>query len=68
MTGDRQFREFTAQQRDWLVGRNPWGMTMFTEIGSGSDRLARDDHPTLQNVPSVAVWSMDRSTSKIFSA
>lgn len=34
MTGDRQFREFTAKQLDWLLGRNPWGTTMFTEIGS----------------------------------
>ncbi len=34
MTGDRQYREFTAKQLDWLLGRNPWGTTMFTEIGS----------------------------------
>lgn len=34
MTGDRQYREFAAKQLDWLLGRNPWGTTMFTEIGS----------------------------------
>jgi endoglucanase len=34
MTGDQQYREFTAKQFDWLLGRNPWGTTMFTEIGS----------------------------------
>lgn len=34
MTGDRQYREFTAKQLDWLLGRNPWGTTMFTEIGN----------------------------------
>lgn len=34
MTGDRSFHTFVAQQRDWLLGRNPWGTTMFTEIGS----------------------------------
>jgi hypothetical protein len=34
MTGDARYREFTAKQRDWLLGRNPWGTTMFTEIGS----------------------------------
>ncbi len=33
MTGDSRYREFTAKQRDWLLGRNPWGTTMFTEIG-----------------------------------
>jgi hypothetical protein len=34
MTSDTRYREFTAKQRDWLLGRNPWGSTMFTEIGS----------------------------------
>ncbi len=34
MTGDRSYRAFAACQRDWLLGRNPWGYTMFTEIGS----------------------------------
>lgn len=34
MTGDPRFREFAARQRDWLLGRNPWGTTMFTEVGS----------------------------------
>ena len=34
MTGDTRYRDFTAKQRDWLLGRNPWGTTMFTGIGS----------------------------------
>jgi endoglucanase len=34
MTGDTAYRAFTARQRDWLLGHNPWGTTMFTEIGS----------------------------------
>jgi hypothetical protein len=33
MTGDIRYDTFAAEQRDWLVGRNPWGNTMFTEIG-----------------------------------
>jgi hypothetical protein len=32
MTGDRRYREFTAKQFDWLLGRNPWGISMFTGI------------------------------------
>jgi hypothetical protein len=32
MTGDRRYREFTARQVDWLVGKNPWGVSMFTGI------------------------------------
>jgi hypothetical protein len=34
MTGDTRYREFCAKQHDWLLGRNPWGTTMFTDIGS----------------------------------
>ena len=34
MTGDQRYHDFAAKQRDWLLGRNPWGTTMFTEIGS----------------------------------
>ena len=32
MTGDRRYREFTSKQVDWLMGRNPWGTSMFTGI------------------------------------
>ena len=35
MTGDGRHREFAAAQRDWLLGRNPWGVSMFTEIPAG---------------------------------
>jgi hypothetical protein len=38
MTGDAQYRAFAARQSDWLLGRNPWGYTMFTEIGAVSPR------------------------------
>lgn len=34
MTGDARYREFAARNRDWLAGRNPWGFSMFTEIGA----------------------------------
>jgi hypothetical protein len=33
MTGNARYREFAALNRDWLLGRNPWGYTMFTSIG-----------------------------------
>lgn len=41
MTGDGQYRAFAARQRDWLLGRNPWGYTMFTQIG---ERFPQDVH------------------------
>ncbi|MEX0611368.1 MAG: glycoside hydrolase family 9 protein [Pirellulales bacterium] len=40
MTGDTRYRSFAANHRDWLVGRNPWGFSMFTEIPAGGR------HPT----------------------
>jgi hypothetical protein len=41
MTPDRQFHAFALAQRDWLFGRNPWGYTMFTGVGSV---FPRDPH------------------------
>ncbi len=32
MTGDMQYHGFLCAQRDWLLGRNPWGVSMFTGI------------------------------------
>ena len=32
MTGDTRYRQFAAKQGDWLLGRNPWGVSMFTGI------------------------------------
>lgn len=32
MTGDQSYHEFIIAQRDWLLGRNPWGTSMFTGI------------------------------------
>lgn len=34
MTGDPRYRKFAARHLDWLVGRNPWGYSMFTMVGS----------------------------------
>jgi endoglucanase len=34
MTGDGRYSKFAAAHRDWLLGCNPWGYTMFTEIGT----------------------------------
>jgi endoglucanase len=35
MTGDTRFRRFAAAQGDWLLGRNPWGVSMFTGLPAG---------------------------------
>ena len=43
MTGDPRYREFTAMQFDWLLGRNPWGISMFTGIPANGT-YSRDVH------------------------
>jgi endoglucanase len=32
MTGDKQYHSFMLAQRDWLLGKNPWGTSMFMNI------------------------------------
>jgi endoglucanase len=43
MTGDHQFAAFAANHRDWLVGRNPWGFSMFSGVPA-ADNSPRDVH------------------------
>lgn len=43
MTGDRRYSAFTANHRDWLMGCNPWGFSMFTGIPAGG-KFPRDVH------------------------
>jgi endoglucanase len=32
MTSDKRYHDFAAKQSDWLLGRNPWGFSMFTGV------------------------------------
>ncbi len=43
MTGDARYREFATMQGDWLLGRNPWGFSMFTGI-PGEGMFPKDVH------------------------
>jgi hypothetical protein len=43
MTGDRTFHTLGAAERDWLLGTNPWGYSMFTGIPS-SGTFPHDVH------------------------
>ncbi len=52
MTGDRRYHEFAAVQRDWLLGRNPWGYSMFTEIGA---KFPRDPHLMTMQLTKIPV-------------
>lgn len=51
MTGDLRYHDFLLAQRDWLLGRNPWGTTMFTGIPRGGEYPV-DVH--------TSVWALTR--------
>jgi peptidoglycan/xylan/chitin deacetylase (PgdA/CDA1 family) len=37
MTGDHQYHSAMTAHRDWLLGRNPWGTSMFSGIPAGGE-------------------------------
>jgi endoglucanase len=46
MTGDPRYRAFLAAQLGWLLGRNPWGVSMFTGWPDGVPSPAQPHLPT----------------------
>jgi len=52
MTGDSRYRGLAARHCDWLLGRNPWGFTMFTGVGH---LYPRDPHLMTQQLTGRAV-------------
>ncbi len=44
MTGDRQFRTLAAEARDWIFGRNPWGVSMVVGVPAGGVAANRPHH------------------------
>ncbi len=51
MTGDTRYHDFMLRQRDWLLGLNPWGTSMFTGIPRDGERPV-DVH--------TSVWALTR--------
>ncbi|HVF47778.1 MAG TPA: glycoside hydrolase family 9 protein, partial [Pyrinomonadaceae bacterium] len=48
MTGDKKYHDSMIAHRDWLLGRNPWGTSMFEGIPPGGE-YPEDTHlPTVQ--------------------
>jgi hypothetical protein len=63
MTGDKRYRDFADRQRDWLLGRNPWGYTMFTGIGTVSPKSPHLMTMESPAAPFAAAWWTGRFTS-----
>lgn len=51
MTGDTQYHSFMLTQRDWLLGRNPWGTSMLMNIPADGE-YPQDVH--------TSVWYLTR--------
>ncbi len=48
MTGDKKYHDAMIAHRDWLLGKNPWGTSMFEGIPAGGE-YPEDTHlPTVQ--------------------
>ena len=48
MTGDKKYHDAMITHRDWLLGKNPWGTSMFEGIPVGGE-YPEDTHlPTVQ--------------------
>jgi hypothetical protein len=46
MTGDNRFREYESAALDWLLGANPWGVSMIIGLPQ-SGNYARDPHSVI---------------------
>jgi len=46
MTGDSRFREYEAAALDWLLGANPWGVSMIIGLPQ-TGNFARDPHSVI---------------------
>lgn len=45
MTGDSTYRRLAAEARDWIFGRNPWGVSMVIGVPEGGTVASRPHHP-----------------------
>lgn len=44
MTGDRTFRTAAAEARDWIFGRNPWGVSMVIGVPADGPSASKPHH------------------------
>jgi hypothetical protein len=44
MTGDARFRSLAAEARDWIFGRNPWGVSFVIGVPKGGVAATRPHH------------------------
>lgn len=47
MTGDSKYHEMALEVRDWLLGRNPWGVSQFVGIPQQGGVTPKDPHSSI---------------------
>lgn len=50
MTGDKQFRQLAADTRDWIFGKNPWGVSQVIEAGTVTSQNAHGSMLSLEGI------------------
>lgn len=45
MTGDPTWRALATEARDWIFGRNPWGVSFVVGVPADGDAASRPHHP-----------------------
>ena len=46
-SGSRQYAAFAGEQRDWLFGDNPWGMSFMVGVGTAFPHCMQSQVPNL---------------------
>jgi peptidoglycan/xylan/chitin deacetylase (PgdA/CDA1 family) len=44
MTGDTRYRELATEARDWIFGRNPWGVSLVIGVPANGRHASRPHH------------------------
>jgi len=50
MTGDSQFRQLAADTRDWIFGKNPWGVSQVIDVGAVTPQNAHGSMLSLEGI------------------
>lgn len=58
MTGDRRFRSLAAEARDWIFGRNPWGVSFVLGVPKRGRAASRPHHLFFKRINHLPVGGL----------
>ncbi len=53
MTGDDTYRRMATEMRDWLLGRNPWGVSQMVGIPVQGGVTSQDPHDSISHLTGI---------------